>query len=148
MVLDSPGGCCEAICAFCLWNINGFGFSRRLLWSHLLIFLLKYFWFWILQEAVVKPFAICFVEILMVLDYPGGCCEAICTFVLFKYLYLFIIHEVVVKPFAFFVKILMVLDSPGGCCEAICKFCCLNIEGFGFSRRLLWSHFHICLLKY
>ena len=39
-------------------------------------FLFKYLWFWILQEAVVKPFAHFFVEIFMVLDSPGGCCEA------------------------------------------------------------------------
>ena len=42
------------------------------------------------------------------------------------------------NPFAHFVvEILMVLDSPGGCCEAICAFFCLNIDGFGFSMRLL-----------
>ena len=43
-------------------------------------FLFKYLWFWILQYVVVKPFAHLFVEILMVLDSPGSCCEAICTF--------------------------------------------------------------------
>ena len=38
IVLDSQVGCCEAICKlFCL-NIACFGFSRRLLCSHLHIF--------------------------------------------------------------------------------------------------------------
>ena len=60
MVLDSPGRCCEAICAFCL---------------------LQYLLVLILQEAAVKPFAHFVVEILMVLDSPGGCCEAIFQFV-------------------------------------------------------------------
>ena len=42
------------------------------------------------------------------------------------------------KPFAnLFVEIFIVLDFPGGCREAICKKNCLNIIGFGFSRRLL-----------
>ena len=72
----------------------------------------------------MKPFANLFVEIFMVLDSPGGCCEAICTF-LFKYLWFWILQEAAVKPFAhFFIEILMVLDSPRGCCEAICKFFC------------------------
>ena len=30
-VLESPEGCCEDICTFCLGIINGFGISRRLL---------------------------------------------------------------------------------------------------------------------
>ena len=30
-VLESPEGCCEDICTFCLGNINGFGISRSLL---------------------------------------------------------------------------------------------------------------------
>ena len=30
-VFESPEGCCEDICTFCLGNINGFGISRRLL---------------------------------------------------------------------------------------------------------------------
>ena len=30
-VLESPEGCCEDICTFCLGNTNGFGISRRLL---------------------------------------------------------------------------------------------------------------------
>ena len=30
-VLESPEGCCEDICTFCLRNINGFGISRMLL---------------------------------------------------------------------------------------------------------------------
>ena len=128
IVLDSPGGCCEAICKKTNWIICGFGFSRRLLWSHLLffcltiygfgfsrkllwshlrIFLFKYLLFWILKEAVVKPFAHVF---------------------FLKYLWFWILHEVVVKPFA--------------------HFFCLNMYGFGFSRRLLWSNLRICFFKY
>ena len=30
-VLESPEGCCEDSCTFCLGNINGFGITRRLL---------------------------------------------------------------------------------------------------------------------
>ena len=44
------------------------------------VFLLKYLLFWILQEVAVKPFAHFCDEIFIVLDSPGGCCEAICTF--------------------------------------------------------------------
>ena len=123
MVLDSPGRCCEAICEFVCLNIDGFAFSRRLLWSHLRFFLFKYYWFWILQEVVVKQFAHFFVEIFMVLDSPGGCCEAICKnkcwnidgFGFSRRLLWSHVH-------IFFVEILLVLDSPGGCCEAICTF--------------------------
>ena len=57
----------------------------------------------------MKPFAHLFVQILMVFDSPGGCCEAICTCVY---------------------EILIVLDSPGGCCESICAFVYLNIDCF------------------
>ena len=149
MVLDSPGGCCEPICAFFLFNC---------------------FWFWILQEVAVNPFAHFFVWILMVLDSPGGCCEAICLF-----FYLNIdgfgfsggCCEAICKLFCLningfgfsrgllwshlhicFIEILMVLDSPGSCCEAICTLFFSNIDSFGFSRTLLWSHLRICLFKY
>ena len=71
----------------------------------------------------MNPFANLFVEILMVLDSLGGCCEAICVLFLLKYLWFWILQEADVKPFAhLFVEILMVLDSPGGCCESICLF--------------------------
>ena len=30
-VLESPEGCCEDICTFCVGNINGFGINRKLL---------------------------------------------------------------------------------------------------------------------
>ena len=41
IVLDSTGGCCEAICEFFCLNINGFGFSRMLLTNHLHMFCLN-----------------------------------------------------------------------------------------------------------
>ena len=73
----------------------------------------------------MNPFACFLIEILMVLDSPGSCCEAICTFVLLKHLWFLILQEAAVKPFAhFFIEIFIVLDSPGGCCEAICTFVC------------------------
>ena len=63
---------------------------------------------WDLQEVVVKPFAHFSNEILMVLESPGECCEAI----------------------------ILGLGSPAGCCEAICELLQRNIDGFGISRKL------------
>ena len=65
--------------------------------------------FWNLYKAAVKTFASFSVEISMVLESTGGCCESIIN----------------------------VLESPEGCCEDICTFCLGNINGFGISRRLL-----------
>ena len=64
--LEFPRGCCEAMCILFLWNIYGlgisrkllgnqcwwFGISRKLLWTNLHTFLMKYWWFWNLQEVV------------------------------------------------------------------------------------------------
>ena len=50
----------------------------------------------------MKPFVCFLIEILMVLDSPGSCCEAICTFVLLKHLWFLILQEAAVKPFAHF----------------------------------------------
>ena len=65
--------------------------------------------FWNSQKAAVKTFARFSIEILMVLESAGGCCESIIN----------------------------VLESPEACCEDICTFCLRNINGFGISRRLL-----------
>ena len=64
---------------------------------------------WNLQEVAVKQFAHFYNEILMVLESPGSCREAMIDG----------------------------LDSPGGWCEAICALLQGNINGFGISRRLL-----------
>ena len=85
LVLDSPGGCCEAVCTFCLFKYLWFWILQDAVMKPFAHFLFKYLWFWILQDAVVKPFVHFFVELLMVLDSPGGCCEAICKFFLLKY---------------------------------------------------------------
>ena len=50
--------------------------------------------FWSLEKAAVKTFARCFIEISMVLESAGGCCESIIN----------------------------VLESPEGCCEDIFTF--------------------------
>ena len=65
--------------------------------------------FWNSQKAAVKTFARFSIEILMVLESAGGCCESIING----------------------------LESPESCCEDICTFCLGNINGFGISRRLL-----------
>ena len=65
--------------------------------------------FWNLQKAAVKTFVRFSIEILMVLESAGGCCESIIN----------------------------VLECPEGCCENICSFVNGNINGFGISRRLL-----------
>ena len=65
--------------------------------------------FWHIQKAAVNTFARFSIEISMVLESAGGCCESIIN----------------------------VLESPEGCCEDICTFCLGNINGFGISRRLL-----------
>ena len=65
--------------------------------------------FWNLQKAAVKTFVRFSIEIFMVLESAGGCCESIIN----------------------------VLESSEGCCEDICKFFHCNIDGFRISRRLL-----------
>ena len=65
--------------------------------------------FWNLQKAAVKTFVRLSIEILMVLESAGGCCESIIN----------------------------VLEYPEGCVENICTFFNRNINGFGISRRLL-----------
>ena len=134
MVLDSPGGCCETICAFFCLNNYGFGFSRRLLWRHLFILLLwshlqknklNYLWFWILMEVVVKPFAIC----------------------LFNYLWFWILQEVVVKPFAHCLfKYLLFWILQEAVVKPFAHVFFWNSYGFGFSIKLLWNHLRICFV--
>ena len=65
--------------------------------------------FWNLQKVAVKTFVRFSIEILMVLESAGGCCESIIN----------------------------VLESPESCCEDICTFCYGNINGFGISKRVL-----------
>ena len=65
--------------------------------------------FWNIQKAAVTTFARFSIEISMVLESAGGCCESIIN----------------------------VLEYPEGCCEHICTFFHRNINGFGISRRLL-----------
>ena len=50
--------------------------------------------FWNIQKAAVKTFACVSIEISMVLESAGGCCESIIN----------------------------VLEYPEGCCEDICTF--------------------------
>ena len=64
---------------------------------------------WNLQDVAVKQFDYFYNEILMVLESPGSCREAMIDG----------------------------LDSPGCCCETICVLFQRNINGFGISRRLL-----------
>ena len=59
--------------------------------------------------VAVKPFARFYMEILMVLEASGRCCESIIDG----------------------------WESRGGCREAICALFQFNIDGFGISRRLL-----------
>ena len=65
--------------------------------------------FWHIQKAAVNTFARFSIEISMVLESAGGCCESIIN----------------------------VLEYPESCCKDICTFCLGNINGFGISRRLL-----------
>ena len=62
-----------------------------------------------LQKAAVKTCVRFSIEILMVLESAGGCCESIIN----------------------------VLEYPEGCGEHICTFFHQNINVFGISRRLL-----------
>ena len=57
----------------------------------------------------MKPFAYFDIEICVVLETLGGCCESIIDG----------------------------LESPGVCCEAICILLQRSIDGFGSFRRLL-----------
>ena len=57
----------------------------------------------------MKTFECVSIEISMVLESAGGCCESIIN----------------------------VLESPEGCREDICTFFKCNINGFGISKRLL-----------
>ena len=64
-----------------------FGIPKRLLWSHVFTFLMKYLWLWNLQEVVGKPLSM-----------------------------LWNIKKAVVKQFAYFsYEILMGLESTGSC---------------------------------
>ena len=65
--------------------------------------------FWHIQKAAVNTFARFSIEIVMVLEASGRCCESIIDG----------------------------WKSGGGCREAICAFVQFNIDGFGISRRLL-----------
>ena len=58
--------------------------------------------FWNLQKAAVKTFVRVSIEILMVLESAGGCCESIIN----------------------------VLEYPEGCCEHICMFFPLKYQWF------------------
>ena len=69
--------------------------------------------FWNLQKAAVKTFVRFSIEILMVLEASGRCCESIIDG----------------------------WESRGGCREAICALFQFNIDGFGISRRLLLIHY-------
>ena len=66
--LESVGNCYEAIYTLLQWNIHGFGsfmrlwinylwfwISKKLVWSHLRTFTMKYLWFCKLQEVAVNP---------------------------------------------------------------------------------------------
>ena len=64
---------------------------------------------WNLQNAAVKTSARFSIEISMVLESAGGCCESIIN----------------------------CLESSEGCREDICTFFHSNIDGFRISRRLL-----------
>ena len=59
--------------------------------------------------VAVKPFAHFYIEILMVLEASGRCCESIIDG----------------------------WESRGGCREAICTLFQLNIDGFGISKSVL-----------
>ena len=65
--------------------------------------------FWKIQKAAVKTFVSFSIEISMVLESAGRCCESIIN----------------------------VSEYPEGCGEDICKFCFGNINGFGINRKLL-----------
>ena len=83
--LECPRGCCEAICTFAN-KYSLFGKLQKAAVNPLFVV-------WNLEDVAVKPFAHFYNEILMVLESPGGCCEAI----------------------------MVGLGSPGSCCEAICR---------------------------
>ena len=101
MVLESAGGCCESI-------INVLESLEGCCEDICTFFPLKYQWFWNQQEAAVNPLLMLWnlqkadvktfvrfsIEILMVLESAGGCCESIIN----------------------------VLKSPEDCCEDICTF--------------------------
>ena len=98
-----------------------------------------------IQKAAVKTFVRFSIEILMVLESAGGCCEYIinvlaypegcgehiCTFFSME------ISMVLESAGGCCESIINVLESPEGCCEDSCTFCLGNINGFGISRRLL-----------
>ena len=70
--------------------------------------------FWHIQKAAVNTFARFSIEISLVLESAGGCCESIIN----------------------------VLESPEGCCEDLCTFFQMkylwfwNQQEVGISRRL------------
>ena len=99
---------------------------------------------WNLEEVAVKPFRYFYIEILMVLEASGGCCESIidglespggCREAIYTLLY---------KIFMFLEasgscceSIIDGLESPRSCCEAIYILLQLNINGLGNFRGLL-----------
>ena len=61
---------------------------------------------WNLEEVAVKPFMHFYIEICMVSEASGICCESIID----------------------------ALESRGGCCEAICVLLQRNINGLNFQK--------------
>ena len=119
MVLEAPGGCCEAM--HCFTTI-----STRLLWSH------SHF----------------YKEILMVLEASGGCCESMHCFTSISRRLLWSHSHTFTKKYWRFWKLqeaavnpcIASQQSPRGCCETIHTLLQINIYGFGSFRKLLWIH--------
>ena len=103
-----------------------FGIPKRLLWSHVFTFLMKYLWLWNLQEVVEKPLSM-----------------------------LWNIKKAVVKQFAYFsYEILMGLESTGSCLKytGSCREADYipfqwNIDGLEFPRGCCEAIFFF-LIKY
>ena len=132
-----------------LWiNYWWFGISRRLLWSHLRTFTVKYWWFrklqdaaanpllmvWNLEEFAVKPFEHFYNKILMVLEASRGCVNPL--------LMLWNLQEVAVKSFAHFLHWNIVGFG------IFRRLLWIHYWWFGISRRLPWSHWHTFTMKY
>ena len=156
--LECPRGCCEAICALLQWNIDGFGisrkvswshdwwfgFSRRLLWSHLHTFPNEILMFWNLWKVAGKflgnrwgAIYACFQWNIYVFESPGCIREAAVTPFTNCYNEIFIVLEASGSC----CESIDGLESPGGCCEAISMLLHRNIHGFGSIWRFLWIHY-------
>ena len=92
----------------------------------------------------MKTFVSFSIEILMVLESAGGCCESIINVLAYPEgcgeqisSFSIEISMVLESSGGCCESIINVLESPEGCCEDICTFCLENINGFGISRRLL-----------